>query len=96
LVVVSRINVTFEHDLRDTSIRLSYLGTARNGLITGVDLNEIHRVMYLLGRRSAMVFTPCDPIELEDCDYSATDLARQPLPGLGDFSELRQFRPQSL
>ena len=79
-------NVTFEHEvMRDTSIRVSYLGTSMSGLITGVDLNEIPPSDVPFGTTTGDGSTACDPIDEQNCDYSDADLARQPLPGLGDF-----------
>jgi len=56
-----------------------------SGLIAGVDLNEIPPSDVPFGTTTGDGVTPCDPINNGDCDYSPADLARQPLPGLGDF-----------
>lgn len=84
---IQQFNVTFEREIvRDTSVRLSYLGTTLNGLIAGIDLNEIPPSNVPVGTTSAgNGVTACDPINEGDCDYSAADLARQAFPGLGDF-----------
>lgn len=83
---IQQYNVTFEREiLRDTSVRLSYLGSSMSGLITGVDLNEIPPSDVPFGTTIGDGITPCDPINNGDCDYSPADLARQPLPGLGDY-----------
>jgi hypothetical protein len=83
---IQQYNITFEREvLRDTSIRLSYLGSAMSGLIAGFDLNEIPPSDSPFGTTIGDGVTPCDPIDAQDCDYSDADLARQPLPGLGDF-----------
>ncbi|HEX3322040.1 MAG TPA: carboxypeptidase-like regulatory domain-containing protein [Terriglobales bacterium] len=83
---IQQYNVTFEREiLRDTSIRLSYLGSALSGLIGGVDLNEIPASDVPFATTIGDGVTPCDPVNNGDCDYSPADLARQPLPGLGDF-----------
>ena len=83
---IQQYNITFEREvLRDTSIRLSYLGSAMSGLIAGFDLNEIPPSDSPFGTTIGDGVTPCDPIDAGDCDYSDADLARQPLPGLGDF-----------
>jgi hypothetical protein len=83
---IQQYNVTFERELmRDTSIRFSYLGTSMSGLIAGVDLNEIPPSDVPFGTTTGDGVTACDPIDAQDCDYSAADLARQPLPGLGDY-----------
>jgi hypothetical protein len=83
---IQQYNVTFEHEiLRDTSVRLSYLGSSMSGLITGFDLNEIPPSDIPFGTTIGDGVTPCDPINNGDCDYSPADIARQPLPGLGDY-----------
>lgn len=83
---IQQYNVTFERALmRDTSIRFSYLGSSMSGLIAGVDLNEIAPSDVPFGTTTGDGVTPCDPINNGDCDYSPADIARQPLPGLGDY-----------
>jgi hypothetical protein len=83
---IQQYNATFEHEvMRDTSIRLSYLGSSMSGLIAGVDLNEIPASDDPFGTTIGDGVTACDPIDAGDCDYSPADLARQPLPGLGDY-----------
>jgi len=83
---IQQYNATFEREiLRDTSIRLSYLGSTLSGLIAGVDLNELKPNDIPFGTTTGDGITACDPIELGNCDYSAADLARQPFPDLGDF-----------
>jgi hypothetical protein len=57
-----------------------------SGLIAGVDLNEIAPSDVPFGTSTGgNGSVACDPIDLQDCDYSDADIARQPLPGLGDF-----------
>jgi Carboxypeptidase regulatory-like domain/TonB dependent receptor len=83
---IQQYNVTFERELaRDTSIRLSYLGSALSGLIDGVDLNEIQPSDVPFGTSIGDGVTACDPVNNGDCLPSAADQARQPFPGLGDF-----------
>lgn len=83
---IQQYNVTYEREIiRDTSLRLSYLGSALSGLIAGVDLNEIPPSDNPFGTTTGNGTTACDPIDLGNCDYSPADLARQPFPGLGDF-----------
>jgi hypothetical protein len=83
---IQQYNATFEREvMRDTSIRFSYLGSSMSGLIAGVDLNEIAPSDVPFGTTIGDGVTPCDPINNGDCDYSPADLARQPLPGLGDY-----------
>ena len=81
---IQQYNVTYEREIvRDTSIRLSYLGSTLSGLIGGTDLNELHPSDNPFGTTTGDGITPCSPGD--DCDYSPADLARQPFPGLGDY-----------
>ena len=83
---IQQYNITFEREiLRDTNLRLSYLGSTLNGLIAGVDLNEIPPSNIPFGTTIGDGVTACDPIKLGNCDFSPADLAREPFPGLGDF-----------
>jgi len=82
---IQQYNATFEREIiRDASIRLSYLGSSMSGLIGGTDLNEIQASDVPFGTTTGDGITPCNPSDF-DCDYSPADIARQPLPGLGDF-----------
>jgi len=93
---LQQYNVTYEREIiRDTSIRLSYLGSTLSGLITGRDLNELAPSDTPFGTTIAnpdgvtdQAFgdgvDPCDPNN-GDCLPSKADVARQPFPGLGDF-----------
>ena len=81
---IQQYNVTYEREIiRDTSLRLSYLGSTLNGLIAGTDLNAIRPSNVPFGTTTGDGVTACTPGD--DCDYSPADLARQPFPGLGDF-----------
>jgi hypothetical protein len=83
---IQQYNVTFEREIiKDASLRFSYLGSSMSGLIGGVDLNEIAASDVPFATTIGDGVTPCDPVNNGDCDYSPADLARQPLPGLGDF-----------
>jgi hypothetical protein len=83
---IQQYNVTFERELSQySSIRLSYLGSTLSGLIAGVDLNAIKPSDIPFGTTTGDGVTPCSPGD--DCDYSPSDLARQPFPGLGSFDE---------
>jgi hypothetical protein len=85
---IQQYNVTFEREIgQDSSIRLSYLGSTLSGLIAGVDLNAIAPSNNPFGTTTGDGVTPCDPVNNGDCDYSPSDLARQPLPGLGSYDE---------
>jgi hypothetical protein len=81
---IQQYNVTYEREIiRDTSIRLSYLGSTLSGLIGGTDLNELHPSDNPFGTTTGDGTTACSPGD--DCDYSPADLARQTFPGLGDY-----------
>ena len=83
---IQQFNVTFEREIiRDTNLRLSYLGSTLNGLIDGVDLNEIKPSNIPFGTTTGDGVTPCDPINNGDCNLSPADSARLPFPDLGDF-----------
>ena len=84
---IQQYNATYEREIaRDTSLRISYLGSTLSGLIAGTDLNALPPSDIPFGTTAAGDgLTPCDPIDEGDCDLSAADQARQPFPGLGDF-----------
>jgi hypothetical protein len=83
---IQQYNVTFERELfRDTSVRLSYLGSTLSGLIAGVDLNEIKPSDVPFGTTTGDGSTACDPVDAGNCDFSSADLARLPFPELADF-----------
>jgi len=83
---IQQYNVTYEREIaRDTSIRVSYLGSTLSGLIAGRDLNELAPNTTPFGTTIGDGVTPCDPENNGDCLPSAADVARQPFPGLGDF-----------
>jgi len=83
---IQQYNATYEREIaRDTSIRLSYLGTTLSGLIAGRDLNELVPNATPFGTTVGDGVTACDPENNGDCQPSAADIARQPFPGLGDF-----------
>ena len=89
---VQQYNATYEREiLADTSLRLSYLGSSTSGLIAGTDLNEIRPSDTPFGNTQGLEGDDpaafCDQFNEFNCGYSAADLARQPLPGLGDFLE---------
>ena len=84
---IQQYNATYEREiLPDTSIRLSYLGSALSGLVAGVDLNALAPSDTPIATTSGGDgVTPCDPVGEGDCDYSEADQARLPFPNLGDF-----------
>ncbi|MBK7927645.1 MAG: TonB-dependent receptor [Bryobacterales bacterium] len=82
---VHQYNVTFERTLGwQTGLRLSYLGTRMQRLISGVDYNLIPPSDTPMATTIGDGVTPCTPDDF-DCDYSAADLARLPYPGLGTY-----------
>jgi hypothetical protein len=55
-------------------------------LISGTDLNELAPSDTPFGTTvGGDGINPCDPIDEQNCDLSASDIARQAFPGLGDF-----------
>jgi hypothetical protein len=86
---IQQYNATYEREIfRDTSLRLSYLGSTLSGLIAGRDLNEIAPSDTPIGTTTADPANPgvpCDPVDAGDCNFSEADLARLPFPNLGDF-----------
>jgi hypothetical protein len=82
---ILQYNATFEQELGwKSSVRISYLGTRMNGLITGADLNMIAPSDTPFGTTTGDGVTACSPDE-GDCDLSPADLARRPYPALGDY-----------
>jgi hypothetical protein len=82
---IQQFNVTFERELPwDIAVRASYLGTYMQRLISGVDYNEIPPSNKPFVTTTGDGVTPCTPDD-GDCDYSASDLARMPFPGLGTY-----------
>lgn len=87
---VHQYNVTYERELGwQTGIRVSYLGTLMKKLISGVDYNMIQPSNQPFGTTTGDGVTACSPDD-GDCDYSPSDLARLPYPGLGNY--LTAFR----
>jgi len=85
---IQQYNATYEREiLRDTVIRLSYLGSTLSGLIAGKDLNELLPSDQPFGTSTGGDGSvPCQPGSDDfPCDFSDADIARQPFPGLGDF-----------
>ena len=83
---IQQYNLTYEREIaRDTSIRVSYLGSALSGLIAGKDLNELAPNDTPFGTSTGDGITACDPENNGDCLPSPADIARQPFPGMGDF-----------
>lgn len=89
---VQQYNATYERQLGlDTSVRLSYLGVTANGLVGGIDLNEIAPsnvgwgTTVDNGTGIGDGVTPCIPDD-GDCAPTLADLARLRYPTLGDFA----------
>jgi len=84
---IHHYNVTFERLFPgQTALRISYLGTLMQRLITGIDLNMIKPSDQPFATTIGDGTTPCDP-NLGNCDFSSDDLARRPFPLLSDFME---------
>ena len=84
---IQQYNVTFEREvMRDTSIRVSYLGSTMSGLIAGVDLNEIAPSDIPFGTTIGDGVTPCDPNRRRRLRLFGLPISLASLfPGLGDF-----------
>lgn len=82
---IQQFNVTVERDLGwNTGLRVSYLGTIMQRLISGVDYNMIPPSDQPFGTTIGDGVTPCTPDD-GDCGYSPADLARLPFPGLSNY-----------
>ncbi len=81
---IQQYNVTFEQELPwRLAFRASYLGTRLHGLVSGVDLNLLPPSNIPFGTTTGDGITPCTPGV--DCDLSAADRSRYPIPDLGSF-----------
>jgi hypothetical protein len=81
---IEQFNVTFEREfMKNTSLRVSYVGSRQHGLIAGRDLNELppNDIPFGIHNEDGDL---CSPID-EDCVVSPEDAARRPFPQLGDF-----------
>ena len=81
---IEQFNGTFEREfIRNTSFRVSYVGSRQHNLIAGRDLNELapNNIPFGIHNEDGDL---CDPID-EDCIVSPIDAARRPFPLLGDF-----------
>ncbi|HEV8368799.1 MAG TPA: carboxypeptidase-like regulatory domain-containing protein [Pyrinomonadaceae bacterium] len=80
---IEQFNATFEREfMKNTSLRVSYVGSRQHGLIAGRDLNELppNNIPFGVHTESGDL---CDPIDAaEEC---VADSARRPFPLLGDF-----------
>jgi hypothetical protein len=81
---IEQFNATLERELGwKTGLRVSYLGTRMHGLVGGIDLNLIPPSDNPFGTTTGDGVTACTPGD--NCQLSASDLARLPFPTLGDF-----------
>jgi carboxypeptidase family protein len=81
---IEQYNITYEREMPwKLAIRASYLGTRLHGLISGIDLNLLKPSDIPLGTTTGDGVTPCTPGD--DCDLSAADITRYPIPELGSF-----------
>jgi hypothetical protein len=81
---IEQFNATFEREfIKNTSLRVSYVGSRQHNLIAGRDLNELapNNIPFGIHNEDGDL---CSPID-EDCVVSAADAARRPFPLLGDF-----------
>ncbi len=82
---IHQFNVTMEREIGwNTAVRASYLGTIMQRLISGVDYSMIPPSDKPYGTTTGDGVTACSPDD-GDCDFSASDLARSPFPGLSDY-----------
>lgn len=82
---IQQYNVTVERDLGwQTGVRVSYLGTVMQRLISGSDANLIPPSDTPFATTIGDGVTPCTPDDY-DCDYSPADRLRLPFPGLGTY-----------
>ena len=82
---IQQWNATFEREVGwRTAVRLSYLGSYMDRLISGSDYNLIAPSDKPFGTSTGDGVTACDP-DNGDCTYSPADLARLPYPQLGDY-----------
>jgi hypothetical protein len=82
---IEQFNVTFEREfMKNTALRVSYVGSRQHNLIAGRDLNELPANNIPFGIHNSDGDL-CDPVDSEDCVVSPADAARRPFPLLGDF-----------
>ncbi|MFN2531365.1 MAG: TonB-dependent receptor domain-containing protein [Pyrinomonadaceae bacterium] len=82
---IEQFNVTFEREfMKNTGLRVSYVGSRQHNLIAGRDLNELppNDIPFGIHNEDGDL---CDPVDAEDCIISPEDAARRPFPQLGDF-----------
>lgn len=82
---IEQFNATFEREIiKNTSLRVSYVGSRQHSLIAGRDLNELppNNIPFGIHNDAGDL---CSPVDEEDCVVSPEDAARRPFPLLGDF-----------
>ena len=103
-------NATFEQQLaRQTTVRVSYIGAAQQGLIMQNDLDMIPANDNPFGTTQgdsdyignqpqpySGLYNSCDPYNDGDCAYSYADDARVTFPVLGDFVQGAGNRGKSM
>jgi hypothetical protein len=92
-------NVTFERQLpRETTLRVSYIGAAQEGMVGGIDLDMINANDNPFGTTQGdgnyngyvplpqgSAYGACDPYVAGDCNYSYADSERFTFPMIGDY-----------
>jgi hypothetical protein len=92
-------NVTFERQLpRETTVRVSYIGAAQEGMVGGIDLDMINASDNPFGTTQGdgnyngyvplpqgSAYGACDPYVAGDCQYSYADSERFTFPMIGDW-----------
>ena len=82
---IHQYNITLEREIGwQTGVRVSYLGTTMQRLISGSDANLIEPSDTPFATTTGDGVTPCTPDD-GDCDYSDADRRRLPFPGLGTY-----------
>lgn len=82
---IHQYNITVEQEIGwQTGIRVSYLGTLMQRLISGWDANMLTPSDTPFATTIGDGVTPCTPDD-GDCDYSDADRARLPYPNLGSY-----------
>lgn len=82
---IEQFNITFEREfMKNTGLRVSYVGSRQHGLIAGRDLNLLppNDTPFGIHNEDGDL---CSPVDNEDCVVSPEDAARRPFPLLGDF-----------
>ncbi len=82
---IQQYNITVEHEIGwQTGVRVSYLGSTMQRLISGSDANLLPPSDTPFATTIGDGVTPCTPDD-GDCDYSDADRSRLPYPNLGSY-----------